>query len=402
MSHADDHAGDDRPTPPGDPLTAGQFETLCAHYGEHRHAHGGAAAPPLYQTSTFVYPSAEAFEARDEVNTPHHVYTRRSNPTTAVLENKLAKLECGDWARCFASGMGAITAAINFRVSAGAHVVAVADCYGPTRDYLQNYLKRFDVHVTFVRGTDPANFIAALRDETRLVYLESPTTGHFDVIDVAPITAAARQRGILTVFDNSWATPYFQNPLELGCDLVVHSATKFIGGHSDTLGGVVVGRGTELGREFRDEAELLGASLDPFAAWLLMRGLRTLAIRMEQHQRSAFAVARLLQEHPRVRRVHHPGLESNPNRAVAARQMRGYSGMFSFALKQQTREATHRFLDRLRLFSIGCSWGGYESLALGGTLFNEDPGRPPWLIRLHVGLEALDDLLADVRQALED
>lgn len=391
---------------PGD--EAGQeigFETLCAHFAEQRLAQRGAAAPPLYQTSTFVYPDAAAFETRDQPDPTYFDYTRRSNPTTALLEAKLARLEHGHWARCFSSGMGAITAALGVCLSADTHVVAVAHCYQPTRKYLTEYLSRFGVVTTFVPGTDPARLLEAVRDQTQVIYLESPTSGRFEVLDLAPIVEAARQRGIRTIFDNSWATPYFQCPLDLGCDLVVHSATKFIGGHSDALGGVVVGRDDELGRRLASEAELLGASLDPFAAWLLLRGLRTLAIRMEQHQRSGLAVARMLAGHPAVQQVHHPGLESYPQHAVARRQLRGYSGLFSFALASQTREATHRFINRLRVFSIGCSWGGYESLALGGlasNLFNEDPSQPAWLIRLHVGLESTEDLVRDVSQALED
>ncbi len=386
----------------GDPLIDGGFETLCAHYGEHRLAHGGATAPPLYQTSNFIYPDAEAFERRLLPQSPYYDYTRVGNPTTAMLEAKLALLEHGHWGRGFASGMGAITAAINASVESGAHVVAVANCYPPTHEYLEQYLQRFGVTTTFVRGTNSADLLAALRDNTRVLYLESPTFGLNEIIELAPLTAAARQRGIVTIFDNSWATPYFQQPLDLGCDLVVHSATKYIGGHSDVVAGIVVGRDEELHRGVRREAELHGATLDPFAAWLLLRGLRTLALRMEQHQRSGLAVARLLAAHPKVRRVNHPALESHPNHAVAQRQLRGYGSLFSFALHEQSREATHRVLNRLRLFRIAVSWGGYESLATGGTFFDRDPDRPLWLIRLHVGLETIDDLLHDLRQALED
>lgn len=393
------------PTQPGQTWLDAGFETLCAHFGEQRLAHHGAATPPIYQTSTFVYPDAAAFETRDDPQPRFYDYTRRSNPTTAILEAKLARLERGQWARAFASGMGAITAAINACVAADTHVVAVSDCYLPTRRYLRDYLQRFNVSVTFVPGTDTSKFLAVLRENTRLLYLESPTSGRFDVLDVPALAGEARRRNIRTIFDNSWASPYFQNPLDLGCDLVVHSATKFIGGHSDVLGGIVVGRDEKLGRTISQEAELLGANPDPLAAWLLLRGLRTLALRMEQHQHSGLAVARLLSEHPAVRCVHHPGLEAHPQHALARRQLRGYSGLFSFELKDQSRAATHRFLDRLRVFSIGCSWGGHESLALGGLvsgLFNDATEQPTWLIRLHVGLEATADLLADVRQALED
>lgn len=183
---------------------------------------------------------------------------------------------------------------------------------------------------------------------------------------------------------------------------MVHSATKYIGGHSDLLAGVVVGRDAALRRRVFRELELLGAVADPFAAWLLLRGLRTLNLRMEQHQRSGLAVARFLEQHPRVRRVRHPGLESHPQHEIARSQLRGYASLFSFELHDQSRQATHRFMDRTKLFRIGVSWGGYESLVIGGTLFGKSPADSTWLIRLHVGLETTEDLIADVRQALED
>ncbi|MCH7873022.1 MAG: aminotransferase class I/II-fold pyridoxal phosphate-dependent enzyme, partial [Planctomycetes bacterium] len=373
-----------------------------AHFAEDLIAQGGGAAPPIHQSSTFVYPNAEAFERRRSGDTPYPDYTRAGNPTTAILEAKLARLEQGSWARCFASGMGAITAAINSVTHAGAHVVAVRQCYGPTHTYLTTYLNRFGVETTFVDSCDPAEFIAAMRDDTRLIYLESPTTGHFEVPEIEPITAAARARKIRTIFDNSWATPYFQTPLEMGCDLIVHSATKYIGGHSDLVAGAVIGRDEGLRERILREAELLGATLDPFASWLLIRGLRTLAVRMEHVQRSGLEIARMLESHPKVGSVNHPGLESHPQHATARKQMRGYASLFSFRLKDQSREATYRFIDRLELFQIGVSWGGHESLVVGGSLFSVDPAKPDWIIRLYVGLEATTDLLADIKRALED
>lgn len=398
----DPHSRPVRPAvPAADPAPDAGFETLCAHFAEQRGAHHGAAAVPIYQSSTFVFPDSQAWEQRYNPDSPYFEYTRSGNPSTSILEAKLARLEGGTWAYAMASGMGAVSAAINACVQAGVHVVAVAGVYLPTQRYLRYYLPRFGVETTFVDSCDPADFLAAMRPETKLICLESPTSGYFEMPDVAPIAAAARERGITSVFDNSWATPYFQRPLELGCDLVVHSATKFIGGHSDVVGGVVVGRDEALRKRVFREVELLGAVADPFAAWLLLRGLRTLKVRMEQHQRSGLAVARFLEEHPAVRRVHHPGLESHPQHTVARRQLHGYSSLFSFELKDQSREATNRVMDRTRLFSIGVSWGGYESLVLGGTLYAKVADDPVWLIRLHVGLEATEDLIADLRQALE-
>jgi cystathionine beta-lyase len=383
------------------PLPNPGFETICTRYGDDPQRQFGAAAPPIYQTSTFIYPDAEAFEKRLTAQSGRYEYSRGSNPTVQLLEAKLARLEKAEWADCFASGMAAVVAAISSCVHAKAHVIAVRHCYGPTQFYL-NHIRRFGVETTYVDSVDPQDFIAAIRPNTKLIYLESPTSGRIEVPEIKPITRAARERGIVTAFDNSWATPYFQNPLEMGIDLVVHSATKYLNGHSDVLAGVVAGRAPELRRRLWQEVSLVGGVLDPHAAWLMLRGLRTLALRMERHQENALAVARLLADHPKVDYVLHPGLESHPQHAVAKKQLRGYASVFSFALKDQGREPTNRFLNRLKLFGIGVSWGGYESLALGGTLFSRRVDPPEWLIRLHIGLESQKDLIADVKQALED
>ena len=235
----------------------------------------------------------------------------------------------------------------------------------------------------------------------RLTNNETRTNSSNSVTTVEIAAPTYPHRGIITEFDNSWATPCFQNPLELGADLVVHSATKYLNGHSDVVAGVVAGRDRKLRDRLWAEVELVGGILDPHAAWLMLRGLRTLPLRMGRHQESALAAARMLEAHPKVARVLHPGLESHPQYATAKRQLRGYSSLFSFALKDQSREATHRFINRLKLFGIGVSWGGFESLVIGGTLFSKNPDRPEWLIRVHVGLESQADLIADLKQALE-
>ena len=381
------------------PADAG-FETLCEHYAEDRLAHGGGAVPPIYQNSTFVYPSAEAFERRKDPDSPYVEYTRASNPTTNILQAKIAKLERGQWARAFGSGMGAVSSAINACIKTGNHVVCVSRVYYPTRQYLK-HIERFGVSTTYVKGVDPVDFAAAMRPETSVLYLESPTSGFGDCPPIAALTELAHERGVRVIFDNSLgATPYFLRPLDLGCDLVVHSATKFFGGHSDVVAGVVIGCDAELETALQTELELSGAVCDPFAAWLLIRGLRTLPVRMDRHQASALRVAEFLAGHDRVKRVYHPGLPEHPHHDVAKAQLRGYSSLFGFTPVEQSREACNRIINRLRLFSIGVSWGGHESLVLGGDFFS-DPARPEWFIRLHVGLETVDDLIADLRQALE-
>lgn len=376
------------------------FETILSHYAEDPERQQGAATPAIYQTSTFIYPDAAAFAARRKADNPRHDYTRVSNPTTQILEAKLARLEKCKWAHTFGSGMGAISAAINACVSSGAHVVSVGHVYGPTRMYL-NHIQRFGVETTFVRGYDTADYLNAVRDNTRLIYLESPTSGYFDCPAIEPITAFAKQRGIVTAIDNSWASPYFMNPAELGIDLVLHSATKYLNGHSDVVAGVVCGNDDALLEKMIREVELVGAALDPFAAWLMIRGLRTLSLRMQYHHNAGLEVARYLESHPKVARVLHPGLESHPHHAICRSQCRGYSSLFSFALKDQTREAMTRAMDRLNLFGQGVSWGGFESLVVGGTFFGDDPARQEYLIRLYVGLESTSDIIADLKQALE-
>lgn len=377
----------------------GGFETLCAHFAEDCLAQGGGASPPIVQSSTFMYPHAQAFEQRDREK--YFEYSRVHNPTTRILEAKFARLEHAQWGRAFSSGMGAVTAVIGACVHHGAHVLCVDHVYGPTRTFLSNYLNRFGVEVTYLKNCEPDPFIHAIKPNTRLIYLESPTSGHMDIIDYAPIAAEARKRGILTAFDNSWATPWFQNPLDFGIDIVLHSATKYIGGHSDVVAGLIAGNDEILRKRLLADAELLGACIDPFAAWLLIRGLRTLPLRMNQHQKSGLAVAQLLAGHPKVARVNHPALESHPRHHVAKRYLRGFAGLLSLHLKDPGRDAAQRFINRLKLFSIGVSWGGFESLVVGGPIFGGEKGLSDWIIRLHVGLETTEDLLADISQALE-
>lgn len=375
------------------------FATICTHFGEDYTTQGGAVAPPLFQTSTFVYPDSETFHTRKERPPAQSEYTRLGNPTTALLEGKLAQLERGTWARAFGSGMGAIAGAVQACVKAGDHVVCVKQCYPPSRFFLRR-LERFGVTTTYVAGGDPQPFIDAFQDNTKLLYLESPTGGTMDVPPVRALAQFAHERGARVILDNSWATPYFFRPLEHGVDLVVHSATKYFSGHSDVVAGVVVGRDADLRREVHAEAEFGGATLDPFAAWLLVRGLRTLALRMEAHQQSGLAVARLLAESPDVATVFHPGLPSHPHHATAAEQFSGYGSLFGLVLADNSGARAKRFVDHLRLFGIGASWGGYESLAILGPWLPDGAGGTSWLIRLFIGLESLDDLLADVKGAL--
>lgn len=385
---------------PTDPSRRPGVETLCIHFGEDREERHGAAAPPLYQCSTFTYPDCEQFVGRTGPECDRYDYTRVCNPTTELLECKIAELECGESARAFGSGMAAISAAVLSCLKSGDHVVCIDTVYGPTRRLLSDYLPRLGIETTYVRGTDPSHFEAALRPQTRLIYLESPSSLLFELQDLGAVAKLARERGITTICDNSNATPLYQNPLALGVDLVVHSATKYLSGHSDLVAGFVAGSRQRLTALSSREGELLGGILDPFASWLLLRGLRTLSVRLERHQKNAMALARLLESDPRVARVLYSGLENHPQASLARRQMRGHSGMLSFELRQGSREATFAVVDALNLFGIAVSWGGYESLAIPVEVTDPADGRKKWLIRLSVGLESVEDLKADLYQAL--
>ncbi|MGC8669112.1 MAG: trans-sulfuration enzyme family protein [Chthonomonadales bacterium] len=382
------------------------FETLCQHAGEDPSRHLGAVAPPIYQCSLFASPDCDTFVHRAERYPQVYDYTRGANPTTDILQAKIASLERCEAARCFASGDAAVTAAILHCVRSGDHVVAVDTVYGPTRAILGNYLTRFGVTATFVPGMEADDFIRAIQPNTRLIFLESPSTMVFRLQDIRAVAAVAKEQGIITALDNSWCSPYFQNPSEMGVDLVIHSATKYLGGHSDLVAGVIAGPRAHLDAIASREGSLLGSVLDPFAAWLILRGLRTLPLRMERHQSNALVVARFLENHPRIRRVHYPGLPSHPQYELGRRQMRGTSGLMSFELKDGTREAVFSVLDRLRYFRIGVSWGGFESLAIpvrfppGTPARDADADRERWGARIHVGLETVEDLLDDLEQAL--
>jgi cystathionine beta-lyase/cystathionine gamma-synthase len=356
-------------------------ELLCLGHGEDVAEAGGALAPPIAQTAVFAQPSLAELMAGLASEHDHLLYTRGNNPTVAAVEAKLARLERGAACRCLASGMAAVSAVLTSLLEAGDHVLLVNQVYGPTRQLLR--------------------IAAALRDETRLIWLESPGTMLFRSLDIAAVTALARERGIATVLDNSWATPLFQKPLTLGVDLVVHSATKYIGGHSDVVAGAVVGSAAHLETLFHEALLLDGGVLSPIDAWLLNRGLRTLPVRMRRHHETGLAVAGFLASHPRVRRVFHPAFD-----AAGPGALTGYSGLLSFELATSSFDELERFVDALERFRIGVSWGGVESLVLTPNRGDNREALaaqsiPPGLVRLSVGLEAPEFLIADLERALD-
>ncbi len=365
--------------------------------------HGAApTATPIVQTSLFTYPNFQALIDGLESEHRHHVYTRGQNPTVEAVERKLAALERGDACKCFGSGMAAISAVMLGLLHSGDHIVFANHTYGPTLQ-LAEHLRRFGIEHDLLLDLDVAALERALQPRTKLVWLESPGTMLFRVLDVGALADVARQAGALTCIDNSWATPLCQKPLTLGVDIVVHTCTKYLGGHSDLVAGAVVSTAATIEELFYRALLLNGGILAPFDAWLLLRGLRTLPARLRQHEADALRVAEFLNDHPAVRRVHHPALAID--RELVERQLTGYTGVFSFELVRDDFESVSRFIDGLRRFRIGVSWGGTESLVISpnrGTNAAELDARgiPRGLVRLSVGLEGAEVLIDDLAVAL--
>ena len=379
--------------------------TLGVHAGDDPQRFYGAVAPPIFEASLFAFPSFDELVEGLSGRKGSYVYTRGRNPTVELAEAKLAALEGGEAAKFFGSGMAAIAATILANVSQGEHVVCVRSVYGVTERLLTAWLPRFGVESSFVDGTDPAAIEGAIKETTRLIYLESPTSLTFQLQDLAAVAGIARRRGIVTAIDNSWASPLFQRPLDLGIDYSIHTASKYIGGHSDVVAGAVIASEERIERLLAQEHAMLGGVIGPFEAWLCLRGLRTLALRMRQHQESALRFAAHMEKHPKVLRVVHPGLSSHPQHDLARRQMSGFGGLFGIELAGDL-DAVRRFCDALRLFRLGVSWGGFESLFFpAGAVHAKRAGSPGELpvgyARVFIGLEDVDDLIDDFEQALE-
>jgi methionine-gamma-lyase len=385
------------------------FATRQIHAGGHPDPHTGSLSMPIFQTSTFAMRDAahgaEIFAHHDK----GYVYTRLGNPNHVVVEEKVADLEGGEAAVATASGMAAISAALMTILQAGDHVVAGRVLYGCTHSLLAEGLRRFGIATSFVDTTDLDAVGAAMRPDTRVVYLETPANPNLEITDVAAVAEVAHRHGALVVVDNTFCTPYLQRPLELGADVVVHSATKYLNGHGDVIAGFVVG-GAELIERVRALGlkDLTGAVLGPFEAFLVLRGMKTLSYRMEAHCANAQRVAEHLAAHPLVERVIFPGLPDHPQHALAQRQMSGPGGVVSFEVAGG-REAAARLIDGVRLISIAVSLGDVEtliqhpaSMTHAGYSAEERAGAgiSDGLVRLAVGLEDADDLIADLDQAL--
>jgi len=377
-----------------------KFETLAIHAGERPDKAFGAVSVPIYQTSSFVF--------EDVGQTRGYDYSRTANPTRKILEDTIAQLEGGKAGFAFATGMAAETTVIHL-LKAGDHVITQDDVYGGTYRLFQDVMHDLGLEFTFLRMDSRQTIEAAIKPNTRMLWLETPSNPLLNIVDIEMVVDVAKRHNLMTVMDNTFATPYLLRPIEYGVDLVVHSTTKYLNGHCDVVNGAVVTTSDELTERVQFLLNAMGTCASPFDCWLVLRGISTLPVRMEKHEENAVALANYLKGHPAVKRVFYPGLNSHPGHKIAKRQMKGFGGMVSIELKGGI-EAVNRFLRKIKVFSLAESLGGVASLAehpatmshasMPGE-YRERVGITDELIRLSVGLENIDDLVDDLRQALE-
>lgn len=378
---------------------------ILNHLGEERENYFNAVTPPVFQSSNFCFKNVEALRngLKNEFETPF--YTRGFNPTVGILRKKLAALEKAEDALVFSSGSAAISAAVISSVKQGDHVICVKKPYSWTNHLLTHLLAKFGVECSMVDGREIINFENAIRKNTTLFYLESPNSMTFEMQDLREVAKLAKKNNILTICDNSYASPINQNPIEMGIDIVVHSATKFISGHSDVVAGVLCSTKERIKKIFEQEFMTLGAAISPNDAWLLIKGLRTLPIRVKQVTENSFKVLHFLENHPKIKKIYFPFSEKNPQIDLAKKQMKPCGGLISIELKADDIAAVERFCNHLKYFIIACSWGGYESLQFPiCALYNSEnyTTELPWnFVRLYIGLEDADVLVEDLKQALE-
>ena len=376
-----------------------RFETLAIHTGERPDKAYGAISAPIYQTSTFVFEGVGKTRGYD--------YSRTANPTRKVLGDTIAELEGGKAGFAFATGMAA-EATVMHLLKAGDHVVSGDDVYGGTYRLFQDVMCKFGLEVTFLRMNSREAIEKAIKPNTRMLWLETPSNPLLNIVDIEMVVDIARRHNLLTVMDNTFATPFLLRPIEYGVDIVVHSTTKYLNGHCDVVGGAVVTATDELAEKVQFLLNAMGTCASPFDCWLVLRGIETLPVRMRQHEKNAAVVANYLKEHPAVERVFYPGLDSHPGHDIAKKQMSGFGGMVSFELKEGI-EAVNRFLGKTQIFALAESLGGVASLAEHPATmshasmpkdYRDSIGVTDELVRLSVGLENIDDLIDDLSQAL--
>ncbi len=376
-----------------------KFSTRAIHAGQEPDPTTGAIMTPIYQTSTYAQAGMGEHKGFE--------YARTGNPTRSALEACIASLENGKYGLAFASGMAAESAVLSL-LSAGDHMISCDDLYGGTYRIFERIMRRYNVDTSYVTAGNVEDYEKAIRPTTKLIWLETPTNPLLRLVDIKAVAEVAHRHNLLVVVDNTFSSPYFQQPLNLGADIVLHSTTKYINGHSDVIGGALVMNDEEVYQAIKFHQNAAGAVPGPFDVWLTMRGIKTLAVRMRQHEENARAIARFLMEHPRVEKVYYPGLASHPDHELAKRQMSGFGGMVSFQFKG-TLEDVDQMVRRFKVFTFAESLGGVESLVCHpasmthGSIpkeIREARGLTDTLLRLSVGIEDSEDLLADLEQAL--
>jgi methionine-gamma-lyase len=384
------------------------FSTKVVHAGQEPDPSTGAVAVPIYETSTFAFRDAEQGARRFTGAEEGYIYTRLGNPTTRALERSLAELEEGEDARVFASGMAAINAAVLSLVNKGDHVVTTDSLYGGTAKLFFDVLPKFGVQFAVVDLSEPGNVEGAIRENTKIIYVETPSNPTMKLADIKAISKIAKEHGIITLVDNTFMSPYFQQPLKLGADVSLHSLTKYLSGHSDVIGGAIITSKAIIAL-VDSILKNTGATLGPFEAWLTLRGIKTLVVRLDRHNENALKIANFLETHPKVEKVHYPGLQSHPQHELAKKQMTGFGGVLSFELKGGL-EAGRKLMNSVRLCTLAVSLGAVETLiehpaSMTHVVVPKEErlktGITDSLVRLAVGIEDADDIISDLDQALE-
>jgi methionine-gamma-lyase len=388
-------------------MTEKSFFTKAVHAGENRAENHGAVSVPIYTASVFAFADADEGAAIHNYQKEGYFYGRLGNPTQTALEKAIAELEAGADALAFASGMAAVSAAIFTIVKSGDHIVAPISMYSTTTLFLRELTEKFGVETTFVDATDSQNYADAARENTKIFWLESPSNPLLNITDFSTVVEIAKEKGITTIADNTFATPFNQQPLAQGVDLVVHSATKYLGGHSDLTAGLIVGRKDLIEKARLHTTKLYGGNIAPQVAWLVLRGIKTLGLRMERHNQNAYAIANMLANHPKVAAVHHPSLAAHKNHDIARKQMRGFGGMIAFDVGGV--EAGKALVNNVEICTLATSLGGVETIIQHSAsmthamLAREErlkAGVTDGLIRLSVGIEDAQDLIQDLENAL--
>lgn len=379
---------------------------ILEHYGENYEKYYNAIVPPVFMNSLHVFDSIDEYYDLNVTDKESYCYGRVQNPTVRILEDKIAALEAGEVCYVFSSGMAAATAAVLSICTMGGHVICVRNAYGPLKNFLTGYCQEhMNIKTTFVEGSRIEEFENALTEKTQLIVLESPSSVVFSVQDIKTVSELARKKGAKVYIDNTYCTPIYQKPLELGVDIAMHTTSKYLGGHSDLIGGALILKDRELADKIRNMREQLGSIIGPMEGWLILRGLRTLEIRVKEHGRTAKDIAEWLEKHPKVKHVYYPGLSSHRQAELIEKQQSGSTGLLSFQI-DGTVEQAKQFCEMLKVFKIGVSWGGFESLVMMpyARLSEEEAesmGGSSNIIRIHCGLEGKEILKQDLENAFD-